>query len=198
MSTSTRLGVGRPAVEKLASPQQAPGRLHDETWEGLLTNQGPRISRVVEIIPGCAVRVACPSCPDYSPEPPGTGRVIRNMLGWSKLEETERSGVWVFRGALQGKNLFSSLDAAGDWEKKDRTTQRGRPLVVPRVLVRTRTGNSPAIGPHTGEWCWPLLAGVWRAVAPLMKPWCAEGEVPTAANLDLLSGMAVVCGLAPR
>ena len=30
-----------------------------------------------------------------------------------------------------------------------------------------------------------LLAGVWRAIAPLMKPWCVEGEVPTAANLNL-------------
>ena len=32
---SSRLGVGRPAVEKLASPQQTPGRL-DEEWAGLL------------------------------------------------------------------------------------------------------------------------------------------------------------------
>ena len=86
LSTCTRTGVRRPAVEKLASPQQASLKLHDETWAGLLKNQGPRIFREVEIIPGCAVRVACPSCPDYYPEPPGPGIVIRNMLGWSKLE----------------------------------------------------------------------------------------------------------------
>ena len=49
-------------------------------------------------------------------------------------------------------------------------------------------GQSPAIGPHTGKRCWPLLPGVWRAVALLMKPWCAEGEVPTAANLNLGRG----------
>ena len=49
-------------------------------------------------------------------------------------------------------------------------------------------GRGPAIGPHTGRRCWPLLAGVWRAIAPLMKPWCAEGEVPTAANLNLYRG----------
>ena len=42
--------------------------------------------------------------------------------------------------------------------------------------------------PHTGKRCWPLLAGLWRAIAPLMKPWCAEGEVPTAANLNLYRG----------
>ena len=46
-------------------------------------------------------------------------------------------------------------------------------------------GEGPAIGPHTGQRCWPLLAGVWRAIAPLIKPWCAEGEVPTAAKLNL-------------
>ena len=50
-------------------------------------------------------------------------------------------------------------------------------------------GRGPAVGPHTGERCWPLPAGVWRAIAPLMKPWCAEGEVPTAANLNLYRGL---------
>ena len=35
LSASTRRRVGRPAVEKLASPQQASERLHEETWAGL-------------------------------------------------------------------------------------------------------------------------------------------------------------------
>ena len=46
-------------------------------------------------------------------------------------------------------------------------------------------GRGTAIGPQTGERCWPLLDKLWRAIAPLMKPWCAEGDVPTAANLNL-------------
>ena len=91
--------------------------MHEKTWAGLLKNQGLRISEE-EIVPGCAVRVTRPSCPDYSSEPPGPGRIIGNMLGWSLLEITERSGVWLFRGALQGENLFSSLDAVGGWVKK--------------------------------------------------------------------------------
>ena len=74
-----------------AHTQQASLKLHEETWEGLLCNQG--IFKEVEIVPGCVVKVACPSCPDYSPEPPGPDRVIRNMIGWSLQEQTDRSGV---------------------------------------------------------------------------------------------------------
>ena len=64
---------------------------------------------------------------------------------------------------------FSQQDSV---KRRDRTTQHGRSLVVPRVLVRTRTGKAPLSG-H---------------IAPLMKPWCAEGEVPTAAKMNLYRG----------
>ena len=57
LSTCTRTGVRRPAVEKLASPQQASLKLHDEMWAGLPMNLGPRIFREVEIV----ARV-CSSC----------------------------------------------------------------------------------------------------------------------------------------
>ena len=49
-------------------------------------------------------------------------------------------------------------------------------------------GQASAIRPLTGERCWPLLTGLWRAFAPLMKPWCAKGVLPTAANLNLYRG----------
>ena len=188
-STSTRLGVRCPAVEELASPQQAPGSLHGEVWASILQNQGPKIFREVEIIPGCAATVACPSCPDHSPEPPGPGRIIRNMLGWSLMEKNEVGcGVWLFRGALQGKNLFSSLDVTGDWVRKGSYHTAWAVPCDSLCSCSYSYGQGPAIGPHTGRRCWPLLEGVWRAIAPLMKPWCAEVEVPTAANLNLYRG----------
>ena len=106
MSTSTRTGVRRYAVYGSAHTRQTPLKLHVETWEGISRNQG--IFREMDILPGCAVRVACPSCPDYYPVSPGPGRIIRNMLGWTQLEKKGGSGVWLFRGALQGENLFVS------------------------------------------------------------------------------------------
>ena len=29
---------------------------------------------------------------------------------------------------------------------------------------------------------------MWRALAPLLSPWCADGDVPSAANLNLYEG----------
>ena len=187
-STSTRIRSRRSAVEKLASPQQTSSKLHVDVWEGLLSNQGMRFSQEEEIVPGCAVTVARPSCLDDSPEPPGPGRIIRNMFGWSQLEKTVRSGVRLFRGALRGENLFSSLCAAGDWVKKGSYHTAWSVPCDSSCTCSYAYGRGSAVGPHTGRRCWPLLAGVWRAIAPLMKPWCAEGEVPTAANLNLYRG----------
>ena len=94
----------------------------------------------------------------------------------------------MFRGALEGKNLFSSLDVTGDWEKKGSYHTAWAVPCDSSCTCSYAYGHGPAIGPHTGERCWPLLAGEWRAIAPLMQPWCAEGEVPTAANLNLYRG----------
>ena len=150
LSTCTRTGVRRLAVEKLASPQQAPLKLHEEMWAGLLKNQGLKISQEVEIVPGCAVRVARPSCADYSPEPPGPGIEIRNRLGWSKLEKTAESGVWLFRGAFK-EGIFSlSLTQQETGKRRNRTTQRGRYPVIPHVLVHVRMDMAPLSG-HTLE-----------------------------------------------
>ena len=149
LSTSTRCGVRHSAVFESAHPQQTPLKLHEETWAGLLRNKGPKIFQEVEIVPGCAVQVACSSCPDYSPEPPGPGRIIRNMLAWSQLEKTERSGAWVFRGALQGENF---LFPCRSWRlgTKEVVPQRGRSAVIPHALVHMRMGMAPLSG-HTLE-----------------------------------------------
>ena len=187
-STSTRDQVRCPAVEKLASLQQAPGRLHVETWAGRNKNSNLPISQVVEIMSGCADMVACLPPPFFSSVSPGPGREVRNGIGWSLLEKTTRSGVWLFRGALRGNSAFFAFTAFAGWVRKGSFLTAWAVLPLSSCSCSYLYGRGTAIGPQSGERCWPLLDRLWRAIAPLMKPWCAEGDVPTAANLNLYRG----------
>ena len=101
-------------------------------------------------------------------------------------------------GALQGKSLFSSLAVAGDWERKGSYHTAWAVPCDSSCTCSCAYGHGPAIGPHTGERCWPLQAGVWRAIAPLMHPWCAEGGGAHRREPEPLPGMAILRGLALR
>ena len=161
-----------------------------------LFNQGPKIFREVEIVPGCAVRVARPSRPDYSPEPPGPGRIIRNMLGWSLLEKNRK--VWSMGVALQGENLFSSLAVTGDWERKGSYHTAWAVPCNSSCSCSYAYGHGPAIGPHTGEHCWPLLAQSVEGYRTPAAALCAEGGSANRREPEPLPGMEIVCWLALR
>ena len=102
-SMSTRDQVGCLAVEKLASLQQAPGRLHVETWAGRNKNSNLPISQAVEIMSGCVDMVVCLHPPFFSSVSPGPGREVRNGIGWSLLEKNSQVGSMVVPGCLAGK-----------------------------------------------------------------------------------------------
>ena len=52
--------------------------------------------------------------------------------------------------------------------------------------ARIRTGTAQLSGPHTGRGCFGDLSPcVEGPLAPLMSPWCTDGDVPTAVNLNL-------------
>ena len=85
------------------------------------------------------------------------------MMGWKVKSKTEKSGVWVFpecRGVMWRGGISDASGLGG-------------------------LGSEGIVSIWVAKRCWPLLIGLWRAIAPLMMPWCAEGEVPTAANLNL-------------
>ena len=106
LRTSTRCKVGRPAGKELAPLQEAPEKLHVETWAGCKQGLDVKISQEVEMIPVCAVTVSYLSSLFNAPVPPGPGSVVWTMLGWTQLEKTARSGVWWFRGALKEEMFF--------------------------------------------------------------------------------------------
>ena len=127
-------------------------------------------------------------CSDLTSVLPGPGSEIRRQLGWTQLEKTDRSGVWFFRGAFQGKDLFSSLAVSGGWVKKGSYHTAWSVPGDSSCSCSYAYGHGTAIGSHTGKRCWALLSWLWRAIAPLTKAWCAEGDVPTAANLNFYRG----------
>ena len=64
------------------------------------------------------------------------------------MEETGRSGVWFFRGALSGEDLFLPLPYLEAGLKRGRITQRGRSLGIPCARAHMRMGMAQLSG-HT-------------------------------------------------
>ena len=175
MSMSSRDQVGCPAVEKLASLQQAPGRLHVETWAGRNENPSLPISQVVEILLGCADMVNCLPPLFFSSVSPGPGREVRNGIGWSLMEKTARSGVWLFRGAFRRSSAFFALAAFANWVEKGSFLTA---WAVPPLSSRSCSylyGRGTAVGPQSCERCWPLLDRLWRAIASQCSPGVLKG-----------------------
>ena len=123
----------------------------------------------------------------------------------------ENCMVWglFFQSALRGEGVLSAFLGAGDWVKKGSchaawsvlplssgcsSYSYGQGTAGSSCTCSYSYGQGPAIGPQTGERCWPLLPGLWRAIAPLMKLWCAEEVLPTAANLNLHRGWTSCVG----
>ena len=119
------------------------------------------------------------------PGPPAAWPLYRILFGWSRLLYTASTGIWIFRGALRGSQVLPALVSCFDWVV--RGTYRTAWAVQPCCRCSYSYGNGPAVGPQiSGNW--EFLRGLWRAVAPLMAPWCADGEMPTCANLNFYGG----------
>ena len=88
-----------------------------------------------------------------------------------------------------GRRIFFLPSAQQETVKrKGRTTQRGRSLAIPHVLVRTRTGEVPRC--RASHWQ-AVLATASRSVEGNRTPdeaLVCRGDVPTAANLNLYRG----------
>ena len=120
--------------------------MHEEMWASLLKKQGPLISREVEIFPGCAVMVACPTCPDKSLELLGPGKVIKTC--WVDHNWRKQLGLGFGCSVVPSQARVFSLPLSQQETGfgRGRTAQRGRSLFVLRVLVRMRTGKAPLSG----------------------------------------------------
>ena len=123
--------------------------------------------------------------PEKRPGPPAAGPLYRILFRWSRLLCTASSGIWIFRGALRGSQVLPALVSCFDWAV--RGTYRTAWAVQPCCRCSCSYGSGPAVGPQASGNL-EFLRSLWRAVAPLMAPWCADGEVPTCANLNFYGG----------
>ena len=110
---------------------------------------------------------------------PGLEEQARSWLGWTRLLTSVEGGIWVCRSAFESDSIFCVLSAVFAWNKK--STNRTAGVVLPSCHCSYSYGQGPAVRPQGSELCWPLFAVLWRAIAPVMAPWCSEGR---CANLS--------------
>ena len=182
---------GRPAVNnapRTASVEfylrRAPKDVQVEAWESRVVTCVRPKAWVGTFAEGCEVFMS--SLPDFwkGSRVPGPGPLPRDSLGWTKKIHTGSFGIWLLRGALQGEQVWNTLVSCVDWAV--RSTYRTAWAVAPRCRC-SYYGSGP-VRPQSGGCSWELLRGLWRAVAPLMTPWCSEEDVPSSANLNLYGG----------
>ena len=100
----------------------------------------------------------------------GRGLDIRQSMGWTKVCETARSGIWVLRGNARTCMFPADLDHL-------------------RVEgMKQGTCKTAWVTPGHDCLC-PYRYGHGGRVAPFLSPWCAEGDVPTGENLNQYAGL---------
>ena len=129
-----------------------------------------------------------PEVPGIQFVSPGRGLDIRQSMGWTKVCETARSGIWVLKGNASARMLPENLD-----HLRVRWISRGTyetAWVTPGhdCLCSYKYGHGAAVRPQTNDAIWRGVIGLWGRVAPLLSPWCGRRELPTGVNLNRYSG----------
>ena len=201
LKASSGIQVGRPVVENVPGNASladylrwAPRRWPVEAWECRVVISPHVETRKLVLAGGCEVVSTILRAHEWFSMSTGPGEPLRSWIGWTPLLHTPSSGVWLFRGALRWEQLLAALVSTVDWLV--RGTYRTAWAVAPRCLCSYAYGRRVAVGPHTGARSWELLRDLWKAIAPQLAPWCADGEMPTCANLKYYGGSGVVRSLA--
>ena len=163
----------------------APEGTKVEAWEGRIFTCSRPVTWDVSVAEGCIVTVSAVYLSKKRPGPPVAGPLYRILFGWSRLLYTASSGIWIFRGALWGPQVLPALVSCFDWVVGG--TYRAVWAAQPCCRCSYSYGNGPAVEPQVSG-NWEFLRGFWRAVAPLMAPSCADGEMPACANLNFYRG----------
>ena len=119
---------------------------------------------------------------------PGRGLDIRQSMGWTKVCETTRSGIWVLKGNARARMLPANLDHHRVGWMKQGSYETAWVTPGHDCLCSYQYGHGAAVRPQTNDAIWRGVIGLWGRVAPLLSPWCGRGELPTGVNLNRYSG----------
>ena len=109
-------------------------------------------------------------------------------MGWTKVCGTPQSATWVLKGNARARMLPDNLDHLRvEWMKRGSYKTA---WVTPGhdCLCSYNYGRGAAVRQQTDDAIWGGVIGLWGRVAPLLSPWCARGNVPTAVNLNQYAG----------
>ena len=115
---------------------------------------------------------------------PGRGLDIRQSMGWTKVCETTRSGIWVLKGNARARMLPENLD-----HLRVRWISRGTyetAWVTPGhdCLCSYKYGHGAAVRPQTNNAIWDGVIGFWGRVAPLLSPWVWQEGIANGYELE--------------
>ena len=156
--------------ETLAFPQQLSRKVHVETWAGGCQSLNLSISQEQEIGRRCAVVGFPPRTPFVTPVLPGPGSDTRMKMAWKVMSKMEKSSV-LFPECRGYVEVGTSVACCG----------MGLEGVLPHCVCGSLWF---LVLLFIFVWAGPSYRATYWRIAPLMKPWCAEKEVPTAANLN--------------
>ena len=100
-------------------------------------------------------------------------------MGWTKVCETARSGIWVLKGNASARMLPANLDHLRVGWRKQGSYETTWVTPGTTVCVHMRMDMEQQSEPQTNNAVWDGVIGLWGRVAPLLSPWCARGNVPT-------------------
>ena len=202
LSTSSGTWVGCPfEVTSAVSGETAveisgtSEKVHVEACVGSTRSSVVRAEMVESEVEECTMSVSRLSVLSWISSAPGRGYPFTVALGWTQLACPARSGCvdspacTLHRVIPEGSGFCWRLGVAFHLPHSVGVSCCRVWLLV---CVRARRCRASLWGA-----VWSLPAGVWRAVASRLPPWCADGEVPTAANLNLCE-VGVARSLAQR
>ena len=96
-----------------------------------------------------------------------------------KVSRNCEVGGWVLSESIWSDTLLRALSEFLTWSRKSSYLTSWLVSLVHSCACSCSCGSNPAVRPQTGDKGWSFVKRVWKTIAPLLRPWCNEGEGPS-------------------